>query len=470
MRLLPKSFAGRLTALLLIALVIAQAVAFALFAHERREAFHRVFRDTVVTRTASVATLIGEVSPDLHDRVIASAQSRSSRFWLADEAAIASGDTSGPAADFSRDLAELLDLPADKVRAAVTHSLPSGSPPPYAQRLGTGEVEGGVRDRGYRRDRFRRNFHWLAISVALPGGRWLNAAAGRVPGGPPLGAPFMVSLILSAMAVGAVAIYAARRLSRPLRRLAEAADRLGRGETGAALAEEGPDEARRSIRAFNRMHQRLTRFVADRTAMLAAISHDLRTPITSLRLRAELVEDTEARDRILETLTEMQDMTEATLAFVREDAAADDTQTVDLAALVDSVVTDLAEIGCRAEFVDAKRCVYVCRPMAIRRALRNLVENAASHGGAAVVGLEDGGGDVRIHVDDDGPGLPDVELERMFEPFVRMDASRSRDTGGAGLGLAIARGIIRSHGGDVGLENRQGGGLRATIRLPRGDT
>jgi signal transduction histidine kinase len=200
--------------------------------------------------------------------------------------------------------------------------------------------------------------------------------------------------------------------------------------------------------------------------MLAAISHDLRTPITSLRLRAEFVEDEETRSRILDTLDEMQSMTEATLAFAREEAAEEETRTVDLAALVDSVVADLAELGHAVAFVGAERTLIACRRTALRRALRNLVDNAATYGKRAIVRLEQDPRELRVVIEDEGPGIPVPEKERVFEPFVRLEPSRSRETGGIGLGLAIARTIVRNHGGDIVLENRTDGGLRATVHLP----
>ena len=221
------------------------------------------------------------------------------------------------------------------------------------------------------------------------------------------------------------------------------------------------------MRAFNLMRARLDRYVRDRTAMLAAVSHDLRTPITSLRLHAEFVEDAETKTKILAALDEMQRMTEDALAFIREDMQREETRTVDLPALVDSVAADLAELGHDIAVADSARVLAACRPAALRRALRNLLENAAGYGARATVRVEgDECAEVRIVVEDEGPGIPETELERVFEPFVRLEASRSRDTGGTGLGLAIARSIVRGHGGDIALENREGGGLRATLALP----
>ena len=232
---------------------------------------------------------------------------------------------------------------------------------------------------------------------------------------------------------------------------------------------------RSTVQAFNLMRERLDRFVRDRTAMLAAISHDLRTPITSLRLHAELLDDERTKAKIIAALDEMQRMTEETLAFIREDMRREETRTVDLHALVDSVAADLADLGHEiavsesAESAESGRVLVACRPVALRRAFRNLLENAGAYGVRATARIVRDDTGLRVVIEDEGPGIPEIDLERVFEPFVRLEESRSRDTGGTGLGLAIARTIVRGHGGDIRLENRVGGGLRATVALPRVD-
>jgi signal transduction histidine kinase len=173
---------------------------------------------------------------------------------------------------------------------------------------------------------------------------------------------------------------------------------------------------------------------------------------------------------MLGTLDEMQRMVEGALAFAREEAASEPTRVVDLAALVESVVADLADLGADVAFASPGKLAYACRPLAMRRALRNLVENAVVYGRRARVSLEQARDEVRIAIEDDGPGIPEEALERVFEPFVRLDDSRSPDTGGIGLGLSIARSIVRAHGGDIRLGNRGGGGLRATVALPTSAT
>ena len=219
-----------------------------------------------------------------------------------------------------------------------------------------------------------------------------------------------------------------------MRSLAEATSRFGLGEAVEDLPEEGPVETRETVRAFNLMRGRLDRYVRDRTAMLAAVSHDLRTPITSLRLHAELVGDSETKTKIYAALDEMQRMIEDTLAFIREDMQREETRKVDLNALIDSVAADLAELGHDIEVTESGRVLIICRPMALRRALRNLLENAAIYGTRATVRIDTDDAAIHIVVEDEGPGIPEEDQERVFDPFVRLEASRSRDTGGKRAG------------------------------------
>jgi signal transduction histidine kinase len=274
-------------------------------------------------------------------------------------------------------------------------------------------------------------------------------------------------MAFTALAIMLVVFLMVRRITRPLKALSNAAERLGRGEQVEILEETGPAELRGTTAAFNAMQERLTRFVRDRTAMLAAISHDLRTPLTSLRLHAELVDDEETRTKLLAILEEIQRMTEATLAFAREEGTREETRLVDLSALVESLCDDLAEIGMEVSFAGAERAQLSCRPVGLRRALRNILENAVAYGHRARVSLEETPHEYAIIVDDDGPGIPEEDRERVFGPFVRLEESRSRDTGGIGIGMAIARSIMRAHGGYITLENRPGGALRATLHLPK---
>jgi signal transduction histidine kinase len=200
--------------------------------------------------------------------------------------------------------------------------------------------------------------------------------------------------------------------------------------------------------------------------MLAAVGHDLRTPITTMRLRAEFIEDDEIRIRMLASLDEIQQMAEAALSFAREEAITESVQTVDLDALVQTVCADQVDINRDVDYTEIGQMPYRCRPNSLKRAVRNIVENAVIHGKRARVTLNGPGHEAWITVEDEGPGIPEDYMQQIFRPFVRMDAARGEETGGIGLGLAIARSIVRGHGGDIAVENRKEGGLRATIKLP----
>ena len=467
MRLVPKSLAGQLTLLLLLALAVAQGIAFALFAWERIEAVRHAHRDNAVLRAASVARLLRDTPPALHESVVAAASTSLTRFSLSREPLVEETGAGERAAAIARDLSAALGTTAESVRVA----------PLWTRYLDDDDWDDddreddsdddhhdhdGGRDHGPRHE----GPDWFTASVALAHGRWLNVAVGPPPGAPPWGWTFVLTFLLSALGIAVVAVLAGRHIAKPMRSLAAAAVRFGRGEAVDDLPEAGPAETRETMRAFNRMRGRLDRYVRDRTAMLAAISHDLRTPITSLRLHAEFVEDGETRAKIVAALDEMQRMAEDTLAFIREDMRREETRTVDLHALLDSVAADLSELGHDITVADSDRVLVACRPAALRRALRNLLENAAAYGTLATTRIDRDGSGVRVVIEDEGPGVPEDDLERVFEPFVRLEASRSRDTGGSGLGLAIARSIVRGHGGDVHLGNRTEGGLRATVALP----
>ena len=467
MRFAPKSLGGQLTLLLLLALAAAQGVAVALFAWERMEALRDAHRDDAVLRTATVARLLGDTPLDLHDAVIAAASTELARFSLTGEPVVGESVAGERAAAIAGDLSAALGVGVERVRVAPLWTLYPGDDDGWDDDHDHDNDDD--RDRGGDHDDDGpddREPDWFTASVALADGRWLNVAVGPPPGAPAWGVAFVAVFLLSALCIAGVAVFMGRRMAKPMRGLAAAAGRFGRGEAVDDLPEAGPAETRETVRAFNLMRARLDRYVRDRTAMLAAVSHDLRTPITSLRLHAEFVEDAETKAKILAALDEMQRMTEDALAFIREDMQREETRTVDLHALVDSVAADLAELGRDISVADCERVLAAGRPAALRRALRNLLENAAAYGGRAAVRIERDDAELRVVIEDEGPGIPEAELERVFEPFVRLEASRSRDTGGTGLGLAIARSIVRGHGGDILLANRAEGGLRATVALP----
>lgn len=280
--------------------------------------------------------------------------------------------------------------------------------------------------------------------------------------------PLMAGIVaLQFAAFGAVGWIAVRSATRPLTRLARAADALRPGDATPPLPEDGPSEVARAAASFNAMQQRIRTHEAERTLILAAVSHDLKTPLTRMRLRAELLDDGDLRDKLQADLAHMQALVEEGLAHARSaQAGTEPACRVDLSALLDALVCDHTDMGHDVR-LDAPPLEPVwTRPLALRRLLGNLVDNAVRFGGSAsvVVSRHDTG--LRITVSDDGPGIPDSELARMRAPFTRLESSRHRDTGGTGLGLAIVDELARALGGRVELANRPGGGLEARLDLP----
>lgn len=264
-----------------------------------------------------------------------------------------------------------------------------------------------------------------------------------------------------------IAWWAARRIARPLEALAREATRAGAGlQPDFTPATGAPREVGAIAIALDEMRGRLTRFLDDRTRMLAAVSHDLRTPLTRLRLRAEGIADRDEQAKALSDIAEMEHMIAETLAFARADALDTPAQRFDLAALTQSLVDERTDMGAAATYDGPQSLVIEGRAGALKRAIANLLDNAIAYGGRAEVTLAAKPGALDLSIRDEGPGIPPAELEAVFRPFYRLETSRSRDTGGTGLGLALARDIARGHGGDIVLANRDPHGLEARLALP----
>jgi signal transduction histidine kinase len=273
-------------------------------------------------------------------------------------------------------------------------------------------------------------------------------------------------LLLMLLVCFGLAAFVVRMITRSLDRLARAADAFGQDPASKPLPEHGPSEIRRVIAAFNRMQERVRRYLVERGRLLGAISHDLKTPLTRLRLRAEMLPDAELRAKMLRDLDEMQTMVGATLDFFSAVGRDGQRQPVDVGALIESVCEDRREAGQALSVRGAPLAPYPADPQALRRCLENLIENAIRYGDAAHIDIADSPRELRIAIRDRGPGIPEPELERVFEPFYRLDSSRNKASGGTGLGLSIARNIARWHGGEVRLANAAPG-LVAELALPR---
>jgi signal transduction histidine kinase len=277
-----------------------------------------------------------------------------------------------------------------------------------------------------------------------------------------------VVLVLQVILLLACGWFAVREAARPLARMARAAEAMTPAAGGPRMTVNGPTEVAHAAMAFNAMQDRIGLYLKERLHILASISHDLQTPITRMRLRAESLDDGVERDRILEDLKEMEHLVREGVAYARSAHGGDEAQVrIDTAAFLESLVFDYQDIGQPVTLTGTTEGVATVRPRALRRVLGNLVDNAIKYGGGAEVGTcRDEKGSLCITVSDRGPGIPEESLEDVLQPFYRLEASRNRDTGGAGLGLAIATQLMRSIGGNLSLSNREGGGLVAMVILP----
>jgi len=466
MRIWDRSIATQFICLMLFALLLSQAISFLISRDERGNAVREAYKGEFLSRAEAVARLLETTSPAIEDQITQANNTLNTRYWVTAGAPPADPESwrqaawarltepftsSESAAFMARAIKK--DLDHDKIGASAV--------------IGTGWTNLSPEDwHSPRPAKFIRldDYYGVGLAVELNRGTWLNTAFAK----PAMGgfwSSSALSFAVTALTLSIITILAARAITRPMRRLAAAAEALGRGEATTPLPETGPQDMRHTAQAFNRMQQRLQRFVADRTRMLAAIGHDLRTPITSLRLRTEFVGDAEIREKMLATIDEMQKMTEATLTFAREESAVEETRSVDLSALVQSLSDDLADMGHDVTFNNGFKIKYRCRADALRRAIRNLIENAVRYGQRARVSIAKAEDAIDIVIEDDGPGIPPELAEQVFVPFYRLEDSRNRETGGVGLGLSIARSIVRNHGGDIKLVNHPGG-LRAIITLP----
>ena len=446
-RVLPRTLAARTALFLLLALMAVQAAGLTIHAFDRVDLQRAAMQRETSSRVFGLWRSMLMSPPDRRAAMLAELELPEGL-----EAAIE---------PVSAVRAGMLPAPPEVLRM-VRPEILLGGPPRWRAR----EVQAGM------------GFGTLYVSALLPdGSAWLNLRLHMPPLRPWHSETFLIAFMLMTAAAAALIVWATRRLTRPVRDLARAANALGRDVNAPPMPEDGPLEVSTAAHAFNTMAERIRRFVGDRTQMLAAIGHDLRTPITRLKLRAEFMEDEEQRAKMLSDLEEMEAMVNATLAFARDDAAAEPSVPLDLAALCRTVVDEAADARPDAApetfaYEGPERLTVRGRPIALKRALANLVANAANYGNAARVVLvpppsgQGQRGAIQIRVEDEGPGIPEESQEAVFQPFRRLETSRNRETGGVGLGLPIARNILRAHGGDVVLANRPEGGLMAVATLP----
>jgi signal transduction histidine kinase len=308
--------------------------------------------------------------------------------------------------------------------------------------------------------------HMLLVSVRLDDQSWVNFSIPLLGTATAADPRIMTLALCIGIVIVIIAALLLRWATRPLRDLADAAERFSLDDKPEHLDETGPLEVRRAAHAFNAMRDRITTLVGERTQALAAVSHDLRTPITRVRLRSELFADEETRALIEADLSEMEQMIDGTLEFLRAGESKEPRRLLNLVSIARTIVDDAADAGSVASMSGDDDLVVMGQHLALKRALSNLIGNALKYAGSADVEVRTKDGWAEVAVSDSGPGIPQHCLTFVFEPFARVENSRSRQTGGVGLGLTIALAIARGHGGDIVLENRQAGGLKAVLRMP----
>ncbi len=452
----PNTLRLQLIVLIVAALAVAEIISLRLFVDERQLAIRAALGFEAAGRAANVARLIEEAPKDLYPSILRAANSPLVRFEISDDASVTHTDHADDGQIITR-IRRLLDDSFSREIRVELHEvdgeiLPLPHLSPEMAEMHMAMMHGTL------------NAIEMNLSISVTDGQWLNV--GTRFERPPLQWPLYSTLtfvLTAALILMTVFWFLMTRLTGPLRKLATAADAFGRGEEATDLPKAGPQEVRDLTAAFNRMQGRLTRFITDRTRLLAALGHDLRSPLTAMRVRVELVDDTETRDSLASSIEEMQSMVEATLSFAQGLAGSETPETLEIGTFLTDLRNDMVA---KFDLADRPDQHVRIRPNALRRALRNVIENAVRYGHSARVDHSIQGDLAIIAVDDDGPGIPEDELGNVFDPFYRLEKSRSLETGGHGLGLSIARTIIRAHGGDISLANRKEGGLRASIAIP----
>ncbi|MEO7726110.1 MAG: ATP-binding protein [Burkholderiales bacterium] len=470
--LLPKSLFARLVLILLGGLVVAQLLSFAVHWRERGEYITRSMGMRSAARIADIIELLDSIAPAERAKIISVFSSPPLRIALGEAplaAQPADAEKVEQAAQFTaainRSLADGFDLVVQATDAPARSGYGKGAWPGWRNRPDMGSANSG--EPGAAPPMRRYGGVSFIVQARLHDGELVTFNSRQSQESFAWPSQLLLSLAVLLAVVIAVTLLAVRWLTRPLHVLAEAAHSLGEDINRPPLDESGPLEVGRAARAFNTMQQKLSKFISERTRIFAAMSHDLKTPITRLRLRAELLDDAELRAKFVKDLEEMDAMVSSALDFMRGVEPHEPAQPVDIMALLESRQADARDMGSDVAVGGAAHAPYNGHAQMLKRCVGNLIDNAVKYGQRAVIEVSDTPAELQITVRDEGPGIPEAELERVFEPFYRLDASRNRETGGSGLGLTIARNIARAHGGELKLRNRAAGGLDAVLTLPR---
>lgn len=459
----PRTLAARFVMLLLIGLSLSHAISLSVYNYDRGEIINLIGKAQLTERIATTASLILNASPQDKEKIVRFANMPNFRVALAKKSNVELNDTVA-AENFVRAFVEQNSF---ETRTAVLAEIVYGDRSIWRHLTGQSVATHiSISDHFEHIVNEVRTGALVRVSIKIADELWLNFEAPDFEATMPWSIRFVLSIAMMMIATVLLSIWGIHYLTYPLHQLNIAADRLGRGVTLRPMPEVGPLEVRQSAQIFNRMQANIVRFVDDRTKMIAAIAHDLRTPLMRMQLRSELLDDTELRSSFNKDIEEMNKIVTATLSFSIEENIRKSNVQFDLTKLISDLVQDLQSIGLSAELSSTKSLIVNGDPGSLRRALTNLIENAAVYGDHALISLKKEGDRIRVIIEDNGPGIPKEDLDNVFKPFYRMEGSRNRETGGTGLGLAIARSVFRHHGGDIIIKNRAEGGLRVEAFLP----
>jgi len=454
-RLIPRSLLGQIALVVGLVLLVVQAVNVVTVRSERQRLSQAQLEGPVVTRFLVAANRLVERG---RERPI---ENRRGRIFFGETSIVAPDANNAELAERLLETATANGFELREARAAIAETPP---PLPPIRAGGPPRAE----DDAARAARFRA----LLLSIQLPDGRWINGELLILRPTPYGFLRLTAATLIFYLILLAALFLVLRRVLRPLRDLTDAAQRFRGAGEAPRVEPRGPADIRRAIEAFNAMGARVGGLLDEKDRMLGAIGHDLRTPLASLRIRAESMEPAEERERIIATIEEMTGLLDDTLALARSGRSKEPARPLDVTALADAVVEEFRDLGSDVTLEDSPRAVACVRANLLRGAIRNLIDNAVKYGGAARVrvGADADAERVLIDVLDRGPGIPEDQLQKVQEPFVRLEASRSRETGGTGLGITLARAAARLHGGELELRNRDGGGLAARLWLPRAES
>lgn len=442
------SLTGQVILVALFALLLIQLVGIQIYRVERDNTLGQVNTRFTLQRLISVTRLLNQSPPVLHKEILRASRSETLRLSISQPLVKPPERNSR----FEHIVRKQLSYPGSQ--AIYISSEPQQSEHFWSAR------------HHHRLPPIRADIR-LQGGVELNDGRWLSFTSFSDHEVPSWSLTAIFSFTLLAALLAGLMVWQLQRTTRPLKELAQQAERLGRGDKVAPITERGPREIQDTLSAFNRMQARLDRFVSDRTRMLAAISHDLRTPITTLQLRCEFLPEGEDKQKIQQDLKHMEHMLNATLHFAKDEGNAEPWQDLDVPSLLESLCDDLQDTGYDVSFISSVALIYRTRATVLRRALQNLLDNAVKYGDTVTVSLQLAPKWIEILIEDTGPGIPEEQLEEVFKPFVRLDSARNIEDGSIGLGLAIARTLIHQQGGELHLSNLKTGGLLAQVSLPR---